>query len=198
MDDDKECAITKVFRDAQDRAHREPKCPNIKTLAECFCHIELWSPKWDLMTLRTESANVEARNQLSRALVARMEHPTPGEYSMLHAVAARELSDRVRQTSGYCTRHSVNQVYHREPEALFVVPTEELAQAVAEMQSVVGDSHMYFSLIRFADGSTKVYAKYNRIIGSRLLAWIHIETKDWAPSMIDDLFGEPSDYHPTE
>lgn len=86
------------------------------------------------------------------------------------------LENTMRLTSGYCYRSSLGL---DEPGPLYVVPTPAVARVLEEMQKIVEDPQMYFEEMRGPCGTTRLYAKYNRIIGSKLLAMYHTPAEEW-------------------
>jgi len=55
--------------------------------------------------------------------------------------------------------------------SLDVVPSVKLLRYVNENMLDIEYDQIYFEAIPFSDGTMKLYARYNQIIGSRFLGW---------------------------
>ena len=73
------------------------------------------------------------------------------------------------QTHGYCSikvQESGNKFFN----PLTIQPTEALAAAILDSMIYIEYDTIYFEVIVYDDRSSRVYAKYNQIIGSRIVA----------------------------
>jgi hypothetical protein len=80
--------------------------------------------------------------------------------------------------SAYCPIRTVD--IDRSYEALEVWPTELVLDWVGAHMININYDHITFQIIVYADGTSRVWAKYGQIIGSRLLADFNKEqTQEW-------------------
>ncbi len=85
-------------------------------------------------------------------------------------VINRSTNGRSREENGTRCYCSIRDVHNSASATRTIVPTEALMTFMRTDMVLVNHDEIYFKVYLYENGSARVWAQYNQIIGSRLLA----------------------------